>query len=160
MIYNTKINKNKAFMYEYLEPLIDVTKFVFVLLNHMSDIDTVKAIDAYYQTSDIRLKMDKGNWMALNKGSKQILLSVNLDNCYEKNPQKIDGIMLYWIANIYTKWQWNHPELTSKDINEKCPVTTLMKLYYLLHETSDEKAIEILNNRYFGLNKENGEEDE
>ena len=160
MIYNTKINKNKAFMYEYLEPLIDVTKFVFVLFNHMSDIDTVKAIDAYYQTSDIRLKMDKGNWRALNKGSKQILLSVNLDNCYEENSQKIDGIMLYWIANIYTKWQWNHPELTSKDINEKCPVTTLMKLYYLLHETSDEKVIEILNNRYFGLNKENGEEDE
>ena len=160
MIYNTKINKNKAFMYEYLEPLIDVTKFVFVLFNHMSDIDTVKAIDTYYQTSDIRLKMDKGNWMALNKGSKQILLSVNLDNCYEENPQKINGIMLYWIANIYTKWQWNHPELTSKEINEKCPVTTLMKLYYPLHETSDEKAIEILNNRYFGLNKENGEEDE
>ena len=72
MIYNTKINKNKAFMYEYLEPLIDITKFVFVLLNHMSDIDTVNAIDAYYHTSDIRLKMDKGNWMALNKGSKQI----------------------------------------------------------------------------------------
>lgn len=38
--------------------------------------------------------------------------------------------MLYWLANIYTKWQWNYPELTSKDINEKCSVITLMKLYY------------------------------
>ena len=62
--------------------------------------------------------------------------------------------MLYWLANIYTKWQWNYPELTSKDINEKCSVITLMKLYYPLHEASDEKAIEILNNKYFGFNRE------
>lgn len=157
MTYNSE---GKAFMYEYLEPLIDVTKLVFIMLNDMPDINTVKAIDVYYQTSDVRLKMDKGNWMDLNKGSKQILHSINLDNCYEENPQKIDGIMLYWLANIYTKWQWNHPELTSKEINKKCPVTTLMKLYYPLHEASDEKAVEILNNKYFCSDKENGEEDE
>lgn len=151
MAYNSE---GKAFMYEYLELLMDVTKLVFIMLNDIPDINTVKAINAYYKTSDVRLKMDKGNWMALNKGSKQILHSINLDNCYEKNPQKIDGIMLYWLANIYTKWQWNYPELTSKDINEKCFVITLMKLYYLLHEASDEKTIEILNNKYFGFNRE------
>ncbi len=60
-------SEGKAFIYEYLEPLIDVTKLVFMMLNETPDIDINKAIDAYYQTSDARLKMDKGNWMALNK---------------------------------------------------------------------------------------------
>ena len=62
--------------------------------------------------------------------------------------------MLYWLVNIYTKRQWNYLELTSKEINKKCPVDILMKSYYLLHETLDEKAIEILNNKYFCLDKE------
>lgn len=142
-------SEGKAFIYEYLEPLIDVTKLVFIMLNDTSNIDTMKAIDAYYQTSDVRLKMDKGNWMALNKGSKQILHSIDLTGCTSDNPNKTDGIMLYWIANIYTKWQWEHPELTSKEINTVCPVDVLMKAYYPLHETSDEKAIKILHDRFF-----------
>ena len=85
MAYNSE---GKAFMYEYLELLMDVTKLVFIMLNDIPDINTVKAINAYYKTSDVRLKMDKGNWMALNKGSKQILHSINLDNCYEKKNHK------------------------------------------------------------------------
>ena len=145
----TFTEEGKAFIYEYLEPLIDVTKLVFMMLNDIPDIDINKAIDAYYQTSDDRIKMDKGNCMALNMGSKQILHSIDLSGCISDNPRKSDGIMLYWIANIYTKWQWEHPELTSKEINKVCSVDALMDAYYPLHETSDEKAINILHNRYF-----------
>jgi len=64
---------NYAYPIEYLEQNIKSTEYLFsIYLNSPYDYDA--CVNAYMSTSKIREGMDKGNWSALNKGIKQIII--------------------------------------------------------------------------------------
>ena len=96
---------------------------------------------------DVRKRMDEGNWSALMKGWKQVYNSVDFSECKEDN-EKSDDIMLHWLADIYTYWQWRY-NLSSKEISARCDARLLSQLYYPLHETSIQNACEKLQKRFF-----------
>lgn len=143
----TKVeNEKTAFREEYLIPLMNLIRLVFVQMNRINDLDIYKQIDAYMRTSCVRAGMDSGLWKDLNKGWKQVYNSVDMSDI--EIGEKTDDIMLHWIADIYTYWQWKYCE-SSKEISIRCNAKQLSQLYYPLHETSIPTACEKLQNRFF-----------
>ena len=63
---------NKAYDSLYLEDVEDVHTLLFLKLNEIEQYSLCSMIDEYMQHSEIRKKMDKGNWSALNKGYKPV----------------------------------------------------------------------------------------
>lgn len=148
MIYKKEFSiENISFHEDYLNPLINLTKLVFIKFNEENDLDIYQQINEYMQKSDIRKGMDNGNWKDLNKGWKQVYNSIDKSNL--SIGEKLDDTMLHWLAEIYTYWQWRYKHL-SMDINQKCPAKELAKLYYPLHETSTEIACQKLECKFFG----------
>ena len=119
-------------------------------MNEINDLDIYEQIDSYMQTSEIRKRMDEGNWSALMKGWIQVYNSVDLSNCHAG--EKTDLIMLHWLADIYTYWQWKYNS-SSKEMNTRCNTKTLSQLYYPLHETSIQNACEKLQHKFFELDR-------
>lgn len=141
-----KMNERNAYMKEYLEPLMNLIRIVFIKMNEINDLDIYEQIDSYMRNSEIRKGMDKGNWKCLNAGWKQVYNSVSKDNI--KSGEKIDDCLLHWMADIYTYLQWM-TNLSSKEISEKCPAKELAKIYYPLHETSVKNACEKIYYKYW-----------
>ena len=97
----------------YLSATADLHRALYAKLN--SDIyqyDIFDSIDAYMRTSQIRKRMDEGNWSALNKGYKQLINDIDFSNV-KSDSVKSDGIFLHWLADIYTYIQWKY-NLSSK----------------------------------------------
>lgn len=136
---------NVSFDYLYLEPLIKLTRYVFILWNN-SGKDTFEAIDEYLTNSIIRQKMDKGFTPFLNKGSKQVFNSINLAKCKD-NQNPVNESIVYWLADIYTTLQWKY-NIPSSFICDKIPSKTLAELYNPLHEMSINRACNRLYNQY------------
>lgn len=148
----TQPDWNIAYDKEYLIGTMNLIRLVFIQMNEINDLNIYNQIDAYMRTSDVRKKMDEGNWSALMKGWKQVYNSVDFSICKADN-EKSDDAMLHWLADIYTYWQWRY-SLSSKDISEKCNAEMLSKLYYPLHETSIQNACEKLYNKFFASRKD------
>lgn len=139
---------NTAYDKAYLEGVCNVTKTAFSCLVE-SNYDFFDAVDAYMQTSEIRQKMDAGNWSALMKGHKQLLNSIDYANCKPniENEDKIDMIMYRWIADIYVYLQWMY-NLPSKAISLRVNARELYRIFTPLHETSIKNACEKIFNKY------------
>lgn len=111
-------------------------------LNEIEQYSLCSMIDEYMQHSEIRKKMDKGNWSALNKGYKQLLHSIDFTRCKPKaDNTEYDNILLEWVAHVYVMLQWKY-NIPSKTISQKVPAELMMKLYNPLHETSYPNACE------------------
>ncbi len=137
--------ENTAYNYLYLEPLMNLIRYVFILWNN-TDRNTFDTIREYMTNSEIRQKMDRGLSPFLNKGSKQVFNDIDLDKC-RYSEDKINESILYWMADIYTYLQWRY-NIPSKNIYEKINAEELAKLYYPLHETSIKNACEKLYNSF------------
>lgn len=135
------------FIKEYLTPLMNLHRLLYIMMGKDDKYDTYSMIDSYMQTSEIRSKMDIGNWSALNKGWKQLYNDVDLSNCPPKT-EEIDSIMLHWIADIYTLFQWMY-NIPSKEINRRVPANVMSNIYYPLHEISIKRACEKIYEHYF-----------
>lgn len=144
-------NTSLRIMKEYLDPLMGLIWLTFNKMNEINDLDIYDQIDAYMRTSEARSGMDKGYPKYLNAGWKQVYNSVDMTGI--KPGEKSDGIMLHWLADVYTFWQWRYNRV-SKDISEKCDARMLSKLYYPLHEASLQNACGKLDDRFFGKEKE------
>lgn len=140
--------KETAYDEAYLKDVINVHCFLFSQLAQNRQYNIFSMIDVYMQHSDIRRKMDEGNWSALNKGYKQLLNSIDFSMC-EPNEDKteVDNILLGWMATVYVMLQWKY-KLFSAEISMKLSAKELCKTYDPLHETSYENACEKLYYRY------------
>jgi uncharacterized protein YfkK (UPF0435 family) len=144
---NDRIEDNAgAFHKAYLFPLMDLHRLLFIELNKLEDYNIFSLIDAYYQTSIIRAKMDIGNWSALNKGYKQLFNDINMSIC-DKTHIVVDDSSLRWMADIYTLLQWKY-KLSSKEMNKIVNAQKLYELYNPLHETSEDKTCEKIYNNF------------
>ena len=137
----------QPYMKEYLEPTLNPHRLLFVKMSENQEYDTLSMIDKYRQSSQIRKKMDEGNWSALNKGWKQLFNDVNFADCTAKTTT-IDDILLHWIADIYVLLQWMY-NIPSKSINNIISAKTMCSIYNPLHETSEKTACEKIYKRYF-----------
>lgn len=145
---HNETSENTAYPIEYLPFVISLHRLVFIKLSQ-EEYDTFSLIDAYMRTSDIRHKMDIGNWSALNKGHKQVLNSIDRSGCVKKTEDiSDDDILLHWLADIYVLLQWRY-SLSSKDISERIPAKRLSQLYYPLHEASEKIACEKLYHKFY-----------
>lgn len=142
------MNEVQAYDEAYLSSMIKLHCLLFSKINEL-DYDTCTIIDLYMRTSVIRSKMDKGNWSALNKGYKQLLNDIDYSQYNpETNIQKLDMVMLHWIANIYVLLQWKY-NISSKEISERLPCKELMNLFSPMHEISEKRACEKFYHLYF-----------
>lgn len=141
-------NFNVAYNKDYLEGTMNLIRLVFIQMNEINTLNIFDEIDAYMRTSEVRKRMDEGNWSALMKGWKQVYNSIDFAECKDDNV-KSDDIMLHWIADIYTYWQWKY-NLSSREISKRCSASLLSELYYPLHETSLDNATDKLQKRFFG----------
>ncbi len=55
---------------------MNLIRLVFIQMNEINDLDIYQQIDAFLRFSDIRQKMDEGNWSALMKGWKQVYIGL------------------------------------------------------------------------------------
>lgn len=142
-------SENKtAYDISYLEDVISVHALLFIKLNEIEQYDTCSMIDAYMRRSEIRSRMDKGNWSALNKGYKQLLHSIDTDLCSPRGSEECDNILLKWMAKIYVVMQWKYC-LPSAEISEKIPAAELARMYSPLSEISVDSACEKLYKKFF-----------
>lgn len=138
----------RAYDVSYYGSVVKVHTLLFIKLNEIKKYDLCSMIDEYMQHSEIRKKMDYGNWSALNKGYKQLLHSIDFSKCsLKKDSKDYDRILLDWISHIYVMLQWKYC-LSSKEISEKLPSEYLMKLYTPLHEISYPNACEKLYKKF------------
>lgn len=135
-----------AYPKEYLMGTMSLIRLVFIQMNEINDLDIYDQIDAYMRTSEVRAGMDRGLWKELMKGWKQVYHSIDLSGI--QPGEKTDPVMLHWLADIYTYWQWRYC-VSSKRISEACDARMLAQLYYPLHETSVQNACEKLQKRFF-----------
>ena len=140
--------ENTAYDAEYLESVMNVHGLLFSKLSKIEKYDVFSAIDIFMQHSDVRHKMDLGNWSALNKGYKQLLNSIDFTLCKPRaNKMMFDEILLKWMADIYVLLQWRY-NIPSSEISLKLSAEELCKAYNPLHETSYENACEKLYRKY------------
>ncbi len=140
--------KDAAYDEAYLKDVINVHCFLFSQLAQNRQYNIFSMIDVYMQHSDIRRKMDEGNWSALNKGYKQLMNSIDYSMCKpDEDKTEVDNILLGWMATVYVMLQWKY-NLFSSEISMKLSAEELCKTYNPLHEISYENACEKLYYRY------------
>lgn len=141
--------ENTAYDPLYLEDMMSVHGLMFFkLVTNMPEYDVFSMIDTYMRYSEVRYKMDLGNWSALNKGWKQLFNSIDFSLCEPKTRELfLDQILLGWIADIYVLLQWRY-NIPSAEISRRMPAETLCGMYNPLHETSYENACEKLHHRF------------
>lgn len=142
--------KNTAYDAGYLESVMSVHECMFSrLLIEKPKYDLFSMIDNYMMQSEVRYKMDKGNWSALNKGYKQLINSIDFSSCKPNtgNNALFDDIILGWMADMYVLLQWRY-NIMSSEIIKKIPSKTMYAIYNPLHETSYENACEKLYHKF------------
>ena len=137
---------NRAYDEIYLNDICKVTRTVFSRF-----IDSGKNffayVDKYMTLSEIRKKMDMGNWSALNKGSNQIFNSVDADDIPSDTNENIDTMISDWIADIYVTLQWKY-DISSSKISQLLPSHTLYQHFSPMHEASIEVGCDKLYAKY------------
>lgn len=136
----------QPFMKEYLIPLMNLIRLVFIKFNEENDKDIYAIIDAYMTQNEARKGMDKGNPKYLNMGWKQVYNRTPIDTL--DKGEKSDNIMLHWLADTYTYWQWAY-NLSSEEIDKRCPAKQLAKHYYPFHEAGITTTCRKLTEIYF-----------
>ena len=146
---------NPAYNKMYLDSNMNLHRLLFFDFMNNKEYDFFSLIDTYMQTSEIRAKMDIGNWSALNKGDKQLLNSIDYTRCKKnsQNNSNIDYFIMHWMADIYSMFQWMYA-ISSADINKRIPSKEMYKIYYPLHEASHKIACEKIYETYFIQNKQ------
>lgn len=141
--------ENTAYDRLYLEDMMGVHGLMFSkLVVNKPEYDVFSMIDTYMRYSDIRRKMDLGNWSALNKGWKQLFNSIDFSLCKPRTKDiPFDDILLGWVADIYVLLQWQY-NIPSAEISQKIPAEVLCGLYNPLHETSYQNACEKLHHKF------------
>ena len=142
--------ENTAYDEGYLESMMNVHECMFsMLLTEKPEYDVFSMIDEYMRHSEVRHKMDLGNWSALNKGWKQLFNSIDFQQCKPRTDDTppLDGILLGWIADMYVLLQWRY-NIPSAEISKRLPAETLCYAYNPLHETSLTNACEKLHHKY------------
>lgn len=142
------MNDNQGYAYDkfYLGDVLKVTRYLFhkfIKSGH----DFFESVKAYMEYSPIRLKMDEGNWSALNKGINQVYNSVDLTNVPENSNEYMDGILSDWMADVYVYMQWRY-KLSSADLIKNIPPDELCRVYNPLHEAGLSAACEKLYYKY------------
>lgn len=96
--------ENTAYNRLYLKDMMNVHGLLFSkLVANKPEYDVFSMIDTYMSQSEIRHKMDLGNWSALNKGWKQLYYSIDFSLCKPKIKDiPFDNILLGWVAYICT----------------------------------------------------------
>lgn len=139
---------NNPYIKEYLYPLMELHRLVFIELEkQFPQKDIFSLIDTYMRESQIRERMDEGNWIALNKGYKQVINSIPMDHCEEFKGNVVDDIALRWMADIYVLLQWTY-NIPSKRISECVPAKELFFIFSPLHEASEKIACEKIYKKY------------
>lgn len=136
-----------AYDKSYLNQVKNVTKFLFHLFLE-SDYDYYSCVCEYMSNSDIRSRMDDGNWSALNKGVKQHFNSIDYSGIDKSNNQYMDRILSDWIALIYVHFQWKY-DISSSDIVRVTPPDLLRAVYNPLHEISIDAGCDKLYHKYW-----------
>ena len=132
----------------YLDQNMKTNRLLFKMFKQ-SNYDFDSCVKQYLSTSEIRKKMDMGNWSALNKGVKQLWNSIDYKNIPQKHQLKNDdGLDSEWISDIYVYFQWMY-ELSMQVIVDKLPPDKLANTYNPLHETSLQNACIKLYNKFF-----------
>lgn len=138
----------------YLQSNIELHKLLF--LDFFQNVpyknyNFYELVDLYFSTSEIRAKMDAGNWSALNKGDKQLLNDIDISGLnFDMDKNKniyIDYFIVKWMAEIYVYLQWKY-NIPSTEIIKNIPSLSLAKMYSPLHETSIENACEKLYQKF------------
>lgn len=135
-----------AYDEDYLDQNRKITEFLFSELMK-SGHDFFQAVYEYMTTSDIRRKMDEGNWSALNKGINQIMHSFDLDRIPSGRNDYMDETISAWMADIYVYLQWKY-DLYSSVIVQRMPPEKLAGLFNPLHEASIRSGAEKIYNHY------------
>lgn len=141
--------ENTAYDCLYLEDMMSVHGLMFSkLVKNKPEYDVFSMIDTYMRHSDVRHKMDLGNWSALNKGWKQLFNSIDFSLCKPITRDILfDDILLGWVADIYVLLQWRY-NIPSAEISQKLPAEVLCDMYNPLHETSHMNACEKLYHKF------------
>lgn len=154
--------KNKpevAYFEPYLEPLIELHKYLFHIFLERDDYkiyDFHSLVDTYMRDSELRAKMDIGNPSALNSGINQVLHSIPLERCIPAGNVEMDRIMSNWIAAVYNLLQWKY-KLSSKEISIMVPSAQMAYIYNPLHMVSLDGAAERIYEHYWE-GKNNGKD--
>ena len=135
----------KAYDECYLNGMLQKHRYLFKLIGR--NCESAFDVITQYMNGDYRRNMDQGNPLFLNKTPKQILknMNVNIDDNADIS-EAYDEFILEWMADIYTYMQWNY-NLLSSNIVGKIEPKELYSMYYPLHETSIENAVEKLKKR-------------
>lgn len=136
-----------AYEQEYLNSVKKVTRFLFHQFMYHG-YDYFACVKEYMRSSEIRKKMDDGNWSALNKGVKQLYNSINYVGIPQGKNIYMDEIMSDWLADVYVYLQWKY-NISSSQIIERLPPENLMLDYDPLHETNLSNACDKLFKRYW-----------
>lgn len=136
----------QPFMKEYVFTLMNLIRLVFIKFNENNPYDIFALIDSYMQRNEARHGMDVGNPKYLNMGWKQVYNRTPMDDLPEGD--KLDDIMLHWMADIYTYWQWAY-NLSSKEISKRCPAKELYRRYNPFHEAGITTVCRKLTEIYF-----------
>lgn len=91
-----------------------------------SDKDTLDLIDTYMK-SEVRKKMDEGDYVAHYYGGKQVYNRIDKTNCKPKT-MTYDLDILHWMAEVYCTLQWTYC-IYSKDIDSFLPARDLYAKY-------------------------------
>lgn len=142
--------KDRAYNELYLNSNIELHRLLFLDFTKNTEYDFFSLVDAYMQTSEIRQGMDKGSSKELNKGDKQLLNSIDYSVCLKDahNNKVVDYGIMHWMADIYCQMQWYY-NIPSKEINNRVPAKEMYRIYFPLHETSEQNAIEKIYKIYF-----------
>ena len=148
-----KIPEKNSYAYDkaYLYSNQELHRLLYRDFLENEQYDFFSLIDAYMQTSEIRAKMDVGNWSALNKGDKQLLNSIDYSVCAPRlsnQERRVDITMARWMADIYCLFQWKY-NILSKEINNLLPAQELCRIFNPLHEASLDNACDKIANIYF-----------
>ena len=123
---------------------IKLTKLMFHIFNgdnrnncfnYEDKLDTLDFIDAYMK-SDVRKRMDEGDYITLDYGSKQVYNRIDKSDCKPKTIT-YDLDILYWMAEVYCTLQWTYC-VYSKDIDIFLPAKDL----YVKYETMKNLPME------------------
>lgn len=130
----------------YLNGNRKITEYLFHLILE-SPYDFYESIKEYMAHSEIRRKMDEGNWSALNKGIKQVYNSIDFSEIPLGDNGYMDETVSDWIADVYVYLQWEYM-ISSAEIVSWLPPETVCQNYNPLHETSLSNACVKLYQKY------------
>ena len=114
--------------------------------NYGEKLDALSFIDAYMH-SEVRKKMDEGDYITHYYGDKQVYNRIDKSACLPRTVQ-YDLDALHWMAEIYCVLQWKY-FLYSSDISDILPAKELYGMYDQLKDLPIGKACDKIYDELF-----------